>query len=51
MTEIRDAFVVSCVTKRQKIAVDTYCWQNRISQSALVRDLLENFLSKTEANA
>jgi len=51
MTEIRDSFVTGCVTKQQKIAVDDYCWKNRISRSTLVRDLLENFLSKTEANA
>jgi hypothetical protein len=48
MAEIHDAQVVSCVSKRQKAALDMYCWQNRISQSALVRNLVENLLITSE---
>jgi len=36
--------VVSCITKRQKAALDTYCWQKRISQSELVRNYVETLL-------
>jgi hypothetical protein len=28
--------------------VDNYCWQNRISQSELVRNLVENLLITSE---
>jgi hypothetical protein len=48
MTEKRDALVIGCVTKRQKSAVDDYCWKNRISQSELVRNLVENLLITSE---
>jgi hypothetical protein len=40
--------VVSCITKRQKVALDTYCWQNRISQSEIVRNMVENLLTNSE---
>ena len=44
MAEKRDAMIAGLVTRRQKTAVDNYCWQNRISQSELVRNLVENLL-------
>jgi hypothetical protein len=42
--EKRDRLIMGCITPRQKAAVNDYCWENRISQSELVRSLVENFL-------
>lgn len=47
-TERHDAMVVSCITKRQKAALDVYCWQNRVSQSEIVRNMVENLLTTSE---
>jgi len=44
-TERHDAMVVSCITKRQKAALDTYCWKNRIPQSILVRNYIETLIT------
>jgi hypothetical protein len=45
MTEKRDHCVIGCISQQKKEMFDDYCWKNRTSQSAVLRDLVENLLS------
>lgn len=51
MTELRDAFVVGCITQQQKNAIEDFCWKNRITKSSLVCGLITDFLETVEVNA
>ena len=45
MIERNNKKIIGCISERQRAEFDEYCWQNRTTHSAVLRNLVENLLT------
>jgi cytoplasmic iron level regulating protein YaaA (DUF328/UPF0246 family) len=45
MTERYEKKIIGCISKQRRAELDEYCWKNRTSQSAVLRNLVETLLT------